>query len=146
GRDGQPAQAVTLVSEPTGLLDSEDRQRQQFFLNQSKVQQQTAQRLVRQLPPQGSVQEVARQFKDGAIALALLHSMGQLEWQDPFHYSIQATAQPTASAAKSGTQSMNRYLFTKACRWTFLLKAFGFEAIPFERCGHCDRCRPSKSR
>ncbi|MGL6284792.1 MAG: RecQ family ATP-dependent DNA helicase, partial [Microcoleaceae cyanobacterium] len=33
GRDGQLATALTLVSEPTGLLDTGDRQRWRYFLN-----------------------------------------------------------------------------------------------------------------
>ena len=31
GRNGQPAVALTLISEPTGLLNPEDKQRSQFF-------------------------------------------------------------------------------------------------------------------
>ncbi|MFN9940924.1 MAG: helicase-related protein, partial [bacterium] len=43
GRDGKPAEALTLISEPTGFLDAEDKQRQQFFERQILKQQQKAQ-------------------------------------------------------------------------------------------------------
>lgn len=36
GRDGKPATALTLISEPTGWLDPTDRQRQQFFSSSCK--------------------------------------------------------------------------------------------------------------
>lgn len=151
GRDGKPAEALTLISEPTGWLDPSDRQRQQFFQAQFHKQQQLAQTLVRQIPAQGNLQDVSRQFKGSDIALSLLHSAGQLEWQDPFNYvirspqlknSFQRSTQATAHAA----QPMRQYLSTKTCRWQFLLRAFGFpmEAEQLKGkgrgCGHCDRC------
>ena len=39
GRDGKPAEALTLVSEPTGLLDPSDQQRLRFFQQQAAKQQ-----------------------------------------------------------------------------------------------------------
>ncbi|MCU0524884.1 MAG: RecQ family ATP-dependent DNA helicase [Elainella sp. Prado103] len=94
GRDGQPAEALTLASEPTGWLDPEDRQRQKFFKQQFFKQQQLADRLSRQLPNTGNVIEVSRQFPEASAALGLLHSTGRLVWQDPFHYQIQPHLQP----------------------------------------------------
>lgn len=150
GRDGKPAEALTLISEPTGWLDPTDRQRQQFFQAQLHKQQQLAQTLMRQIPAQGNLQEISRQFKQVEIALALLHSTGQLEWQDPFHYRVRSPQAKPASlqlshASAHSAQPMRQYLTTKTCRWHFLLRAFGF---PIEaerlngngRCGGCDRC------
>ncbi|YAF95851.1 MAG: ATP-dependent DNA helicase RecQ [Nodularia sp. CChRGM 3473] len=141
GRDGKPAQALTLVSEPTGWLDPEDKQRQQFFHEQMRSQQQIAQQLVRKLPPQGEVNAVTRQFPDGATALALLHSSGQLNWLDPFHYMINLGVKNQPPMQQHAAEQMNRYLTTKKCRWQFLLNAFGFgqEAANWH-CGHCDNC------
>jgi ATP-dependent DNA helicase RecQ len=144
GRDGKPATALTLVSEPTGLLDSEDRQRWQFFIEQGRSQQQTAQQLVKKLPPQGDVETVARQFPAGALTLALLHGAGRLTWQDPFHYvlQLQTKAEPLLEVNTKAAQQMPQYLKTRKCRWRFLLEAFGFatEATNF-RCGQCDNCK-----
>jgi ATP-dependent DNA helicase RecQ len=142
GRDGKPAQALTLVSEPTGWLDSEDKQRQQFFQEQMRSQQQTAQQLVRKLPKQGEINAVTRQFPEAAIALASLHSSGQLNWLDPFHYSIQQGVKNQPSTQLQAAKQMHQFLTTKQCRWQFLLNAFGFDKEAANwRCGHCDNCR-----
>ncbi|MBD2035609.1 ATP-dependent DNA helicase RecQ [Leptolyngbya sp. FACHB-321] len=143
GRDGKPATALTLISETTGWLDPEDKQRRQFFVEQAQKQQRSAQALSHKLPTQGDVASVSRQFKDGAIALSLLNSTGHLEWSDPFHYvmksgNVDRTGQSNTQAAKQ----MTEYLKTRDCRWRFLLSAFGFEADALNlRCGHCDNCR-----
>jgi len=141
GRDGNPAAALMLVSEPTGWLDPSDRQQQQFFLEQARSQHQKAQRLIHKLPKTGNVAAVSRQFKDGAIALALLHRNGQLQWQDPFHYTMLSTAAAQPFRPDRAAQTMADYPHSKACRWKFLLNAFGFsrEAASL-RCGKCDRC------
>jgi ATP-dependent DNA helicase RecQ len=138
GRDGDFAEALTLVS---GWLDPEDRQRQRFFEGQEQSLMQTAQRLCHQLPRQGEVAAVCREVPEGAIALAILHRNGQLEWQDPFHYVIRAQEPPSAPSRNPGTDQMATFLRIKSCRWQFLLHAFGFprEARTL-RCGHCDRC------
>jgi ATP-dependent DNA helicase RecQ len=131
GRDGKPADALTLVSEPTGWLNPEDKQRRQFFINKMRSQYQDAQQLVKKLPPQGEVATVARQFPNGAIALALLHSAGQLEWLDPFHYRKHHSGESRTLAQLNFIQQqvqsqMTQYLTTRECRWLFLLQAFGF--------------------
>ncbi len=142
GRDGKPAEALTLVSEPTGWLDSEDQQRQQFFQEKMRSQQQTAQQLIKKLPKQGEVNTVAREFPDGAMALSLLHSSGQLNWLDPFHYTIQPGISKQLGTQLHAAKQMHQYLTTKQCRWQFLLTAFGFDKEAANwRCGHCDRCR-----
>lgn len=137
GRDGQPATALMLVS---GWLDREDKQRWEFFEQQGRSQQQAAQQLARKLPKQGNISDVTKQFKEGAVALSLLHSAGQLVWSDPFHYNINATA-PQSTVQLNSTRQMRSYLTARECRWQFILRAFGFDAEAENfRCGHCDRC------
>lgn len=142
GRDGKPSEALTLISEPTGWLDPADRQRQTYFQSQIHKQQQLAQQLIRQLPPEGNITTVSRTIKDSPIALSLLHSTGQLEWRDPFHYQIHPGKAAKTAPQTSATQQMSRYLTHPTCRWQFLLSSFGFteEAAQLNRCGHCDRC------
>jgi ATP-dependent DNA helicase RecQ len=146
GRDGKPSDALTLISEPTGWFNPEDKQRREFFVDKMRSQYQDAQQLVKKLPPQGDVATVAKQYRGGAIALALLDSAGQLEWQDPFHYRKLPSGKSQTLAQLSMTQEkvqkqMTQYLNTRECRWQFLLKAFGFnqEAAGF-RCENCDNC------
>lgn len=146
GRDGKPTDALTLVCEPTGWLYPDDKQRREFFVEKLRSQYQDAQQLVKKLPPSGEVATVTKQFRDGAVALALLHSAGQLEWQDPFHYrkhpsgNFQSLSQLSATQVQVQKQ-MTEYLTTRECRWQFLLQAFGFtkEAVGL-KCGNCDNC------
>jgi ATP-dependent DNA helicase RecQ len=142
GRDGKPAQALTLISEPTGWLDPEDKQRQKFFAQKARSLQLQALQLVKKLPKTGEVDAIARQFPDGAIALSLLHSCGQLHWLDPFHYIIVAGSKNQSIIELQTAKQINRYFTTKQCRWQFLLHAFGFAALdPNWHCGHCDNCQ-----
>jgi ATP-dependent DNA helicase RecQ len=143
GRDGKPATALTLISETTGWFDSEDKTRWQFFENQTQKQQQIAQQLIKKLPAQGEVDAIARQFKDGALALSWLHGTGQLQWQTPFHYRLNpkikksALIEPNTKAA----QQMPQYLKTRDCRWKFLLNTFGFpDEAKTLLCGRCNNC------
>lgn len=142
GRDGKPAAAMTLMSEPTGWLDPSDQQRWAFFHDRVRSQYQLAAKLIHALPETGNIQAITRQFKDGAMALSLLHHAGHLDWQDPFHYTIRARKLPLPPQDEA-VQTMIDFLNTRECRWKFLLAAFGFstEAHHF-RCGHCDRCVP----
>ncbi|MGJ3251406.1 MAG: RecQ family ATP-dependent DNA helicase [Elainellaceae cyanobacterium] len=145
GRDGKPSDALTLISEPTGWLDPSDNQRRKFFEHTIQAQIQQAQRMIRQIPPRGDATAVARDIKDGAIALSLLHSMGRLEWQDPFTYTIDAAKPANSVNILSGAQQMQRYLNTRQCRWTVLLESFGFhDEAAGMKCGHCDRCQVAK--
>uniref|UniRef100_B8HWM9 DNA 3'-5' helicase n=1 Tax=Cyanothece sp. (strain PCC 7425 / ATCC 29141) TaxID=395961 RepID=B8HWM9_CYAP4 len=144
GRDGQRAIALTLVSEPTGWLDSEDQQRRKYLQNQLQTQQQEAWQLVAKLPQEGDIHTLTRAHPQGAIALALLHSLGYLTWRDPFNYVIH-TGVKTAGGfpmPTSAADPMVQYFYTKTCRWQFLLQAFGFsqEAKNF-RCGYCNTCQ-----
>jgi ATP-dependent DNA helicase RecQ len=147
GRDGKPAEALTLISEPTGFLNPEDKERQNFFAEKLRLQYQKAQQIAQKIPQQGELTAVAKQFNDGAVALALLHSAGQLQWQDPFNYIRYSSGKSSSFAELNKLQQqiqsqMIEYLKTRGCRWQFLLRAFGFtqEATNFN-CGHCDNCR-----
>ncbi|MDC0831801.1 ATP-dependent DNA helicase [Geitlerinema sp. CS-897] len=139
GRDGNPAIAVSIVSEPTGLLDPSDKKRQQFFQNRENAQIRRAKQLAKQLPRSGHLDTVKREYKDAEIALSVLHSRGQLMWRDPFHYKI-LDSSPNSNFNTDAVRQMKQYLQTRRCRWVFLLEAFGFgeEAQP---CGTCDRCQ-----
>ncbi|MGB7713265.1 MAG: RecQ family ATP-dependent DNA helicase [Microcoleus sp.] len=143
GRDGKSAIALTLISEPTGLLYPEDKQRGQFFQDKLRSQYREAQQLAKNLPVKGDVDAVSREFPESAIALSILHSTGQLQWQDPFNYVINKSAQQKGETQNlTAVAEMAEYLKNRQCRWQFLLQAFGFtkEATSM-RCGHCDNCR-----
>ncbi|AFZ14584.1 ATP-dependent DNA helicase, RecQ family [Crinalium epipsammum PCC 9333] len=147
GRDGKPADALTLISEPTGFLNPEDKERQNFFAEKLRLQYQKAEQIARKIPRQGELTAVTKQFNDGAVALSLLHSAGQLQWQDPFNYIRHSSGKSRSFDELNKLQQqiqsqMSEYLKTRDCRWQFLLRAFGFtkEATNFN-CGHCDNCR-----
>jgi ATP-dependent DNA helicase RecQ len=146
GRDGHRSDVLALVSEPTGLLDPSDKKRQQFFVRKLTEQRRSAQQLATQLPQQGEVYTVSRQFKNGALALAWLHGNGQLQWQDPFHYTLRPS-EPSAtidSLDSNSARQMTSYLHTRQCRWRYLLHSFGFaQEAATMRCGHCDNCQRS---
>ncbi|MDJ0798210.1 MAG: ATP-dependent DNA helicase RecQ [Calothrix sp. MO_167.B12] len=141
GRDGEKAEALTLISEPTGWLAPEDKQRQRFFLDRMQQQQLEAQKLIKKIPSQGEITAVVKEFPHAANALSLLHSNGQLKWLDPFHYAVLPQKRKSQKKQLDAAQQMNQYLNTKKCRWQFLLNAFGFgkEAENWH-CGHCDNC------
>ncbi|MEM9769759.1 MAG: RecQ family ATP-dependent DNA helicase [Cyanobacteria bacterium P01_D01_bin.71] len=143
GRDGQPAQALSLVSERTGWLDPTDKQRSQFFQHQVQKTQQRALQLSQQIPTEGSFEAVQQQFKDGAMALSLLHSQGRLQWLDPFHYRLIAPQSGTPTACPTSNQTMTRFLHSRECRWQTIIRQFGFRHSGQQpwHCGHCDNCR-----
>jgi len=146
GRDGLSADCLTLVSEPTGLLNPDDKRRREFFQKNWLSQAQKALKIAPLLPPQGSIEAVSKEFVGGEIALSLLHCSEQLEWLDPFSYQCLTTKNKislrefTRQSQRSQAQMVS-YLYTRECRWRFLLQAFGFvsDAQGF-RCGHCDNC------
>ena len=147
GRDGKPATALTLVSEPTGWLNPEDKQRSQFFQRRLEQQHRQAQQLVKQLPSQGAIATIA-EFPQAEIALGILHSLGIVWWQDPFHFRKRPTKinlNRLKIARQREARQMQQYLYTKHCRWQYLLQAFGFnsEARGF-KCDRCDRCQKEK--
>ncbi len=146
GRNGKRADILTLISEPTGWFNPEDKQQRQFLARQWEKQYRTARQIEKQIPPQGEVEKVGRQFPGGDLALALLNSAGKLKWTDPFHYR-RCSGNSSPSLGDMGKmqqkwqEQMTQYLRTKECRWQFLLHSFGFkkEALGF-KCGHCDNC------
>ncbi len=136
GRDGKNSIALMLISEPTGWLDREDKQRQRFFEDKMRSHYSSAQKLAQKLPIQGEVN------KENAIALSLLSSVNQLEFLDPFHYQIHPPVSIHPPAQFPAIQQMVKYLTTKQCRWQYLLNAFGFDTEASNmQCGHCDNCR-----
>ena len=148
GRDGKPANALTLISEPTGLLDPQDKQRSQFFTQKLEQQYYQARQLIKQIPQQGKIATITEQFPQAEITLGILHSLGLVHWQDPFNYrksSSQVKIEQLVNSQKRDCQLMQRYLRTKHCRWQYLLYAFGFkhEARGF-KCGTCDNCMSKK--
>ncbi|MFM7888960.1 MAG: hypothetical protein ACKPCM_20200 [Pseudanabaena sp.] len=131
GRDDKPAEALMLVSEPTGLLDDSDRQRVSFFLQQQQKLQQQAQLLLPQLPRRGNFAEVAQRNPDAAITLGLLHRAGNLVWLTPFEYEIRNLPQQQKLKQSVGVErtiaQMQDYIRVKNDHWAFLLNNFGFE-------------------
>ena len=132
GRDDQPAEALMLVSEPTGLLDNSDRQRVDFFLQQQQKLQQQALSILPKLPRKGSFAEATKLHPDAAIALGLLHRAGNLIWHDPFEYEIlDRNPKVKLDGDRTGDQraiaQMQNYIRVKGDRWTFLLNTFGFD-------------------
>ena len=145
GRDGLKAETLTLVSEPTGWLDPTDQQRRNFFNQQREKQAQKAQMIAQQIPRQGDILSLKNKFPDIELSLAFLDQLGQLEWLDPFHYQLHSRPQgikaiTTSQQERLSGNSMKQYLYTKSCRWAFLLTAFGLNDKANFRCGHCDRC------
>ncbi|HEY9865518.1 MAG TPA: ATP-dependent DNA helicase RecQ [Candidatus Obscuribacterales bacterium] len=146
GRDGKPAIALTIISEPTGFFYPEDKQRQKYLIENLEKQYQSANQLIKKLPATGNIQTLSEQFKNSAIALSILHAQGRLIWRNPFDYEI--ISQPKKlhqDQNNKAIQQMNQYLKTRQCRWKFLLQAFGFNLEnQFQGCGHCDRCKSSR--
>ena len=133
GRDDKPAEALMLVSEPTGLLDDSDRQRVNFFLQQQQKLQQQALALLPKLPRQGTFAEVSKLHPDAAIALGLLHRAGHLIWHTPFNYEIinlpknqQKLKQLMGDQMgdQNAIAKMQAFIHTNGDRWAFLLDAF----------------------
>jgi ATP-dependent DNA helicase RecQ len=144
GRDGKPAEALTLISEPTGFLDPDDKTRWKFLEDNLRSQYRSAQKLVKKLPATGEINAVVDEFPEAAIALSLLHSSGQLKWRDPFRFVINKSAGSIAANNDNfaAVKETKKYLTTSQCRWQFLLTAFGFgREAKNMRCGHCDNCR-----
>lgn len=145
GRDGKVTNALMLVCEPTGWLYPDDQQQRQFFNDKLRLHYQNAQQLVKKLPAQGEIATVSRQFREGAVALSLLHSLGQLEWIDPFYYRKYLSEESTklgVDFVQPQVQSqMRQYSTTRKCRWQFLLEAFGFSKnVGGFKCDCCDNC------
>lgn len=138
GRDGNPARALMLVSEPTGWLDDSDRRLHDFFQLQTQQHLRRASILLEQLPERGEYARVVQEFGDEAkIAIALLHEANCLTWRDPFHFQIVRRSRlPRSSPSNPGIAGL---IVTRGCRWQYMLSAFGYPSS--QPCGSCDRCR-----
>ena len=145
GRDGKSANTLTLISEPTGWLNPEDKQRSQFFQRKLERQYLTARQLIKQLPDRGEIDTIKEQFPEAEIALAILHSLDLISWQNPYNYckrSFKSDFAKLTSNPHYYRQQIQKYFKTKKCRWQYLLQTFGFEREAREfKCGKCDRCR-----
>ena len=144
GRNGKNATALTLVSEPTGLLNPEDKQRSKFFSSQLEKRNRQAKQLFKQLPNTGNIIDISQHFPQAETSLGILFSLGLISWNDPFCYqkkSLVRINKAQSTQHQVWQKSLQKYLNTKQCRWRFLLAAFGFsqEARSLQ-CGHCDRC------
>ncbi|ELS03572.1 hypothetical protein Xen7305DRAFT_00032960 [Xenococcus sp. PCC 7305] len=145
GRDGKVAHTLALVSEPTGWLNPEDKQRSQFFTRQIEQKARQARQIMQQIPERGNIEEVIAEYPESAIALSILHSLDCLSWKDPFSYqktSAVVDVNRWQTRQKYWQKQMQQFLQSKQCRWQFLLAAFGFEqeSLGFQ-CGNCDRCK-----
>lgn len=152
GRDGKPAAALLLTCEPTGLFYPEDRQRHAFFTEGIDRYYNLATTLAQQLPASGNVTEIERKFPQSAIALSLLHSIGELVWETPFDYRRSATGKPPDwQSVRKHQQSLYRqvarYINYRGCRWAYLLTAFGCQPQSQAwRCGNCDCCLAERAQ
>lgn len=145
GRDGKPAKALLLTCEPTGWFYPEDRQRHRFFTEQIDRDYRLATTLSQQLPVQGKLADIEREFPQSAIALSLLHATGKLVWETPFEYRRARTRLPDWHILKAQQRSLDRqiedFIKYRGCRWQYLLTAFGSQSHPPTwHCGKCDRC------
>ncbi|RMD70522.1 MAG: ATP-dependent DNA helicase RecQ [Cyanobacteria bacterium J149] len=143
GRDGKPTTILALVSEPTGWFNGEDRRKKQFFRRQLVNFSQKVAQIAKKIPAHGTVQQVKEQFEQGEASLSLLHSLGDLQWLDPFSYQKLNKYQKNSFTKILENnilleREMQNYLCTKQCRWQFLLAAFGFSSR--QLCHHCDNC------
>lgn len=154
GRDGQPAEAITFTSQPTGWwgklpvgwlfnwLNPTEIKAQRHYLEQLQKQYQEAQKAAETLPSQGRLDQL-KDNPQAAAALALLHRVGALHWEDPYQYRIlkDQLARVYVQPSDLGLKAINAYLRTDQCRWQFLVQALGLEQegdpLP---CGHCDNC------
>jgi ATP-dependent DNA helicase RecQ len=144
GRDGKPAAALLLVCEQTGLLYPEDRHRARFFTESIDRCYDLATKMAKQLPASGDVREHSSD-SDLAMALSLLHSVGDLVWETPFNYRRSNPRKlPDWKSLRAAQQSLfggvKTYINEPGCRWQHLLTAFGSKQHPDWRCGNCDRC------
>jgi ATP-dependent DNA helicase RecQ len=146
GRDGKPSEALLLACESMGFLYPEDRQRNKFFTESIDRYYDLATALAKKLPASGEVNEIERKFPQSSIALSLLHSIGELAWETPFHYHRSLAGKPLDWKSLKAQQQIlfsgvPTYIKYVGCRWEYLLTAFGCQPKQQDwRCGNCDRC------
>ncbi|MGB2925581.1 MAG: helicase-related protein, partial [Limnothrix sp.] len=145
GRDGKKSEVLSLISEPTGLLNPEDKRRNEFFLQALQKNIRQAQKIAKTLPIKGSISDFENNEVD--LSLAILHRAGQLRWHDPFTFERAANLNHKVfnSLIQEHTKELKRmqqFWLYKGCRWQYLLQEFGFDSQAKNfRCGHCDHCQ-----
>lgn len=150
GRDGKLTEVITLMSEASGWLNPEDKNRREYFLNQQIKLYQQAERFLKEIPTEGNIEELSKKFNNPnyQLYLSILNSSQQLRWIDPYHYRLtpsktHESIELLINRQKKLTRQTHKYLITKTCRWGFLLSAFGFSPSTNFRCGKCDNCHKS---
>ncbi|MGK7911456.1 MAG: ATP-dependent DNA helicase RecQ [Synechococcus sp.] len=150
GRDGQAADALMLVSEPTGLLDSSDHQLWRYFQHQKLDVQRQAQQLFPKLPERGTHERVVAQSPTNALSLALLRQSGHIHWDDPFHFSRRQVGRGSPISYlkqkrrnQNDCTSIQMLVTNKQCRWQAIETALGYAAN--RPCKVCDNCRSAAS-
>jgi len=148
GRDGKLTEVITLMSEASGWLNPEDKQKREYFLNQQIKLYQQAERFLKEMPKEGNIEELGKKFNNPnyQLYLSILNSSQQLRWIDPYNYRLtpsktHESIELLINRQKKLTQQTHEYLITKTCRWSFLLSAFGFTPSTNFRCGKCDNCQ-----
>lgn len=146
GRDGKPTDTLTLISEPTGFLNPEDKNMREFFWRKIEKEYQKALEIADKIPVTENIDILSRKYANCQLYLAILHSAKQLKWLDPFHYQLVSKIDANAvknliNRQRNLNLQMTNYLTTKSCRWAFLLSAFGFDSKDNFECGHCDNCQ-----
>jgi ATP-dependent DNA helicase RecQ len=150
GRDNFPAEAVTFVSECTGLFNPDDKQRQRFFQDRLEKQYQQVQQAFYKLPLQGNVNNLKYGLSNIESILGVLHNANRLVWQDIYNYSRSSYISAIdlhrlKDMQRQSVRQMNEYLVTKECRWKFILNKLGFTEIENNFCcGNCDVCQRKK--
>ncbi|MEO1447737.1 MAG: helicase-related protein, partial [Cyanobacteria bacterium J06635_11] len=151
GRDGQPANTLMLMSEPTGLLDSTDRRLWQYLQHQKVEAERQARRLLPHLPNQGTYDDTVQQSCSYALSLAILRRTGDIRWDDPFHFSRTTRSYSTPAFGLKGKRRalqdctlIQTFMGKKQCRWQAIETALGFPAG--HPCKVCDNCRAATKR
>jgi ATP-dependent DNA helicase RecQ len=88
------------------------------------------------------------------VCLSLFTARGIVRYETGGHYRLLCPDMTRDELARTGQsyrdrherdlrkhQEMVGYAEARSCRWQRLLGYFGGEALPDERCGHCDHCK-----
>jgi ATP-dependent DNA helicase RecQ len=144
GRDGGPCQALMLVSEPTGLLDPTDRQRQAYFYSQQERLLAQARRLLQTLPPRDPTPTcpLERRGWPWACCRRWAVCIGQI----PFAFKCCTAAGSRRRGRIPGrgwTTSSTAAAVAGRSSCGILATLRNQPGLP---CGTCDRCRASQRR
>ncbi|MBE9222902.1 ATP-dependent DNA helicase RecQ [Cyanobacterium stanieri LEGE 03274] len=141
GRDGKLSQALSIISESTGIFDNTDKKTRSFFMAQTLQYYQETQNLL----PNFSRQSTNFVSKENELYLGILTTAKQLNWLNPFQFQLklnqpQKKINEMIKYEKQLIIQMEQYLTTKSCRWSFLMGAFNHQINSSFRCGVCDNC------